>query len=70
MIPYGNLRYVVNITNKTDRIISRGIHGLPGSSSEREGLCVRNELREEGRVIGRSRALLNGQRDESCITGF
>ena len=67
MIPNGNLGMLLNITNKTDGL---GIHGLPGSSSEREGLCVRNELREEGLVIGRSRALLKGQRDESCITGF
>ena len=70
MIPYGNLEMLLNITNKTDGIRSRGIHGLPGSSREREGLCVRKELREEGLVIGRSRALLKGQRDESCIAGF
>jgi hypothetical protein len=70
MIPHGNLDTLVNITNKIDGMRSQGIHGLLGSSSESEGLCVRNELREEGLVIGRSRALLKGQRDESCITGF
>ena len=69
MIPHGNLDMLSNITNKDDGMKSRGIHGLPGSSSEREGLCVRNELREEDLVMGRSRELLNGQRDESCITG-
>jgi hypothetical protein len=65
MVPHGNWDILLNV-NKTDGTGSQ----LPGSSSEREGLCVRNELREEVLEIERSRELLNGQRDGSCITGF
>ena len=63
MVPDGDL----------DMLLDLKLVGLnqssPGSSSEREGLCVRKGLREEDREIGRSRELLYGQRDGSCITG-
>jgi hypothetical protein len=64
MVPHGNLNMLLNINKLMDKI------NLPGSSSEREGLCECNELRDEGLGIGRSRALLNCQRDRSCIAEF